>query len=133
MQYTSSSQFLRRALVADAVMSGGAALILVAGGGIASGLLGLPEPLLRIAGVLLVPFVALVAFVGTRPAIAHEAVRAIVALNVAWVAGSILLLVSGWVAPTALGYAFVIAQALAVGVFAELQVMGLRRPVAAAA
>jgi len=128
MQNTSSSQFLRRALVADAVMTGGAALILAAGGGIASGLLGLPEPLLRIAGLLLVPFVALVAYVATRPAIAHEAVRAIVALNVAWVAGSILLLVSGWVAPTALGYAFVIAQALAVGVFAELQVMGMRRP-----
>ncbi len=133
MQNTSSSPFLRRALVADAVMSGGAALIMILGAGIASGLLGLPEPLLRIAGLLLVPFVALVVFVGTRPEIALGAVRAIVALNVAWVAGSMLLLASGWVAPTALGYAFVIAQALAVGVFAELQVMGMRRPAEVAA
>ena len=30
------------------------------------------------------------------------------------------LLVSGWVAPTALGYAFVIAQAAVVGLFGEL-------------
>ena len=47
-------------------------------------------------------------------------------------AGSIGLLVSGWVAPTALGYAFVIAQAIVVGVFAELQFVGLRRSEAAA-
>jgi hypothetical protein len=59
-------------------------------------------------------------------------VQAIIALNVLWVAGSIGLLVSGWVAPTALGYAFVIAQAIVVGVFAELQFVGLRRSEAAA-
>jgi hypothetical protein len=32
-----------------------------------------------------------------------------------------------FVAPTLLGYAFVIAQAIVVGVFAELQFIGLRR------
>ena len=36
-------------------------------------------------------------------------------------------------APTLLGYAFVIAQALVVAVFAELQFMGLRKPIAAMA
>jgi hypothetical protein len=76
--------------------------------------------------------VALVAFVGTRETISRPAVQAIIALNVLWVAGSIGLLVSGWVAPTALGYAFVIAQAIVVGVFAELQFVGLRRSEAAA-
>ncbi len=58
--------------------------------------------------------------------------RAIIALNVLWVAGSIGLLMSGYVAPTMLGHAFVIAQALAVGVFAELQFIGLRRTQATA-
>ena len=38
-----------------------------------------------------------------------------------------MLLLSGWIEPTGLGYAFVIFQAVVVGVFAELQVMGLRR------
>jgi hypothetical protein len=46
---------------------------------------------------------------------------------VLWVAGSIGLLVSGWVAPTMLGTAFVTAQAVVVGVLAELQFVGLRR------
>ena len=59
--------------------------------------------------------------------------KAIIALNVAWVAGSIGLLMSGIVAPTVLGYAFVIFQAVVVGVFAELQFIGLRREQAATA
>ena len=56
-----------------------------------------------------------------------SAVKLIIALNVAWVAGSIGLLMSGTVTPTVLGYAFVIVQAVVVGVFAELQFIGLRR------
>jgi hypothetical protein len=59
-------------------------------------------------------------------------VQAIIALNLLWVVGSMGLLMGGWVAPTALGTAFVIAQAVAVGVFAELQFIGLRRTQAAA-
>ena len=47
--------------------------------------------------------------------------------NSAWVAGSLALLVSGAVSPTMLGYAFVLVQAVAVGVLAELQWIGLRR------
>ena len=38
-----------------------------------------------------------------------------------------VLLLSGYVAPNALGIAFVVAQALAVAVLAELQFVGLRR------
>jgi hypothetical protein len=74
--------------------------------------------------------VALVAFVGTREAISRAAVRVIIALNVLWVLGSVAVLFAAPIAPTALGYAFVIAQAVAVGVFAELQVIGLRREAA---
>jgi hypothetical protein len=43
------------------------------------------------------------------------------------------LLVTDIVVPTALGYAFVSAQAAAVAVFAELQFIGLRRSEAAMA
>jgi hypothetical protein len=59
-------------------------------------------------------------------------VQAIIALNLLWVVGSMGLLMGGWVAPTALGTAFVIAQAVVVGVFAELQFVGLRRAQATA-
>jgi hypothetical protein len=119
--------FLRYALLADAAASGATGLLMIAGADFLTGLLGLPAALMREAGLLLVPYVALVAFVGTREAISRPAVRTIIALNVLWVAGSVGLLMSGWVAPTVLGYAFVIAQAVVVGVFAELQVIGLRR------
>jgi hypothetical protein len=125
--------FLRYALLADAVASGATGLLMIAGADALTGLLGLPVALMREAGLLLVPYVALVAFVGTRATISRSAVQAIVALNALWVLGSVAVLVAAPVAPTALGYAFVIAQAAAVAVFAELQVIGLRREAAVVA
>jgi hypothetical protein len=58
---------------------------------------------------------------------ARAGVQTIIAANVAWVAASVLLLLAGGVNPTALGIAFVIFQAVVVGVLGELQYMGLRR------
>jgi hypothetical protein len=118
---------LRFALLADAAASGATGLMMIAGADLLTGLLGLPAGLMRAAGLVLVPYVALVAFVGTRPNISHGAVKAIVAMNIAWVLASAGLLAGGFVVPTALGYAFVIVQAVVVGVFAELQIIGLRR------
>ena len=119
--------FLRYALLADAVASGATGVLLIAGAGLLDGLLGLPVALMREAGLLLVPYVALVAFVGTRETISRPAVRSIIALNIVWTVCSIGLLLTDYVAPTALGTAFVIAQAAVVAVFAELQFIGLRR------
>jgi hypothetical protein len=118
---------LRFSLIIDAVASGATALLLIAGAGLLEGLLGLPVTLMQYAGLILVPYVAFVAFVGTRSEIARAAVWLIIAANAVWTVASIGLLVSGFVAPTMLGYAFVIAQALAVGFFGELQYMALRR------
>ena len=132
MPYQSNS-FLRTVLLADAIASGATGLLMIAGAGLLAGLLGLPVALMREAGLVLIPYVAFVAWVGTREAISRRAVQAIIALNVLWVAGSIGLLLSGWIAPTMLGYAFVIAQGAVVAVLAELQFVGLRRGAAAAA
>ena len=49
------------------------------------------------------------------------------ACNGVWALDSMLLLATGWVSPSALGYAFVIGQALVVAAFCELQVVGVRR------
>ncbi len=126
----SASRFLRRILFADAALSGAAGLLVLVGGGLLAGPLGLPEALLRGAGAVLVPYVCFVAWTASRPAIPHAAVWAIVAANAAWAAASILVLVSGFVAPTVLGYLFVIAQAAAVAILGELQFLALRRPAA---
>jgi hypothetical protein len=105
--------------------------MMIAGAGLLEGLLGLPGALMREAGLVLVPYVAFVAWVGTREAISRPAVQAIIAMNLLWVAGSVALF--AFVTPNLLGYAFVIAQAIVVGVFAELQFIGLRRERAVAA
>ena len=119
--------FLRNVLLLDAAASGATGLLLIAGAGLLDGLLGLPVALMREAGLILVPYVAFVAWVGTRQTIARSAVWTIIVANAVWSVASIGLLVSGWVAPTAQGYAFVIAQAAVVALLGELQYAGLKR------
>jgi hypothetical protein len=123
----SPSTLLRYALLGDAVASGATGLLLALGAGALTGLLGLPEALMREAGLVLLPYAAVVAYLGTRATLSPRAVSAIIIMNGIWVAASLILLVGGWVAPTALGYAFVLAQALVVLLFAEAQYFGLRR------
>jgi hypothetical protein len=133
MTHSHASHFLRRALLADAIVSGATGLMMALGAGLTHGLLGLPEALLREAGIVLLPYAAFVGFVGTRERFPVPAVWAVIICNVVWATGSVLLLVSGLVAPKLLGYAFVVAQAVVVALFAELQYFGLRRMNAAAA
>lgn len=126
------SLFLRRAIQADAAVSGAMALLLVAGAGPLAPLLSLPEAFLRNTGLVLVVYAALVGFLGTRAMMAKGAVWAAIAVNALWTLDSLALLASGWVSPNLLGQAFVVMQAVAVGVFAELQYVGLRRSADAA-
>lgn len=109
---------LRRALLGDAIISGATGLPMFGGATLLASLLALPEPLLRYAGLMLLPFAAFVAYVGTRANISRSAV---------WVLLSIALLLSSWVAPNLFGQGFVLLQAIVVGGFAELQWLGLRR------
>jgi hypothetical protein len=127
------STFLRRVLMLDAVATGATALLAVALASTLAGWLGLPAGLLRGAGLILIPFVALVAWTAARAQTPAGAVWTIIAMNGAWVIASVGLLLSGLVAPTLWGTAFVIAQAVVVGAFAELQIIGVRRAAAAAA
>ena len=119
--------FLRRVLFADAAMSGFSAIVLIFGAGLLSGLLGLPATLLLVAGILLVPFSAGVAFVASRSDAALPAIWAILLANAGWALASIALLFTGWIAPTALGVSFIIAQAIVVAAFAEMQFISVRR------
>ena len=59
-------------------------------------------------------------------------VSAIIAINAAWTAASVLLLLGRWVSPTLLGVAFVMAQALTVGAFGVIQYLCLRQAVSGA-
>jgi hypothetical protein len=133
MSYFHPSLFLRRSLLLDAVASGATGALMLAGAGLLEGWLGIPAALMRGAGLVLVPYVAFVGYLATRETMTPAAVWTVIAANALWAAASGALLLSGWVAPTALGYAFVLAQAVAVAAFGELQYVGLRRPAAAVA
>ena len=121
------SVFLRRAILADAIFSGASAVLLTLGAGALAPLLNLPEALLRETGLFLIAYAALVGWLGTRPSMPKVLVWIVVAGNAAWTIGSVALLFSGAVTPNLLGEAAVAMQAIAVGVFAEMQYLGLRR------
>jgi hypothetical protein len=121
------SPFLCRALFADATFSGISAVGLTLGAGMFASLLNLPEALLRETGLFLIAYAIFVGWLGTRAATPKALVMIVVAGNAAWTLASIWLLFSGMVTPNLLGEIVVVAQAIATGVFAELQYIGLRK------
>ena len=121
------STFLRRALSIDAAISGLTALLLILAGGAIAQRVGLPEALLRYAGLGLVPFALGVGALARRDVVSRGSVVTVIALNIIWVAASVWLALGDVVRPNALGYAFIIVQAIAVAGFAELQYMALRK------
>jgi len=127
MAMIQSSRFLRNALALDAAACAATGLLLSLGAGPLSGLLGFPPEFLRGAGLVLLPCAALLAVFASRQRLPRLAVYAVIGINILWVADSVLILVAGWFQPSVLGVAFVLAQAAAVAVVTELEVIGLKR------
>jgi hypothetical protein len=125
--YEVGSMLLRRALWLDAVVSGAFGLVGLLATGWMSTRFGLPEELLRVASLLMLPWMALLGTLATRATIASTAVNSVIAINLVWAVASIGLLLSGAVSPTTLGTAFVLIQAAGVLLFAALQYAGSRR------
>ena len=123
----SRADLLRNVLVADGVVTGATAILMAAAAGPLDDILGLPATLLRVVGLALIPFAALVLGLGVRGTMSKPLVRLLIAANLLWVVGSIVLLLGGWVDPTGIGIAFILIQAAAVAAFAALQYLGLRR------
>ncbi|MGK5440421.1 hypothetical protein ACSNN7_01115 [Micromonospora sp. URMC 105] len=121
------AKLLRFALKQDAIGSGANGIVYLAVAAIFGQLFGLPAGLLYPVGAFLVVFAAALVYLGSRPAVSRPAVGVVIAVNIAWVAASVELLVAGWFPLTTLGVALVIAQAVVVAGFAALQITGLRR------
>ena len=122
--------FLRRVLFVDAATCAAMGLGLLAAAGVLAPALGLPALLLQAAGLSLLPTAAFMAWVATRRELSLLGVWVVIAGNALWVVGSAVLLVPGVVSPSLLGYAFVIAQAVAVVLLAELEYVGLSKATA---
>lgn len=127
MSLIQSSPLLRKALALDAAACAGMGLLLAIAAGSLAAPFGLPETLLRGAGLVLLPCAALLAVLASRETLPRLAVYAVVGVNLIWIVDSIAILLMSWFAPTGLGIAFVLAQAAAVAFVTELEVIGLRR------
>lgn len=128
-----SPSFLRRVLLADAAVGAVTGLLLALGAGMLESLLQIPAALLQSAGIVLLPLAVLIAYVATRRQPPRGAVWAIIICNVVWTLDSLYVAFSGWIAPNTLGQAFIVAQAVVVAVFAELEYFALRKARALAA
>jgi hypothetical protein len=131
MSSIGSWSFLRRVLLVDAVSSGAMGVGLLLFSGVLEALLALPRTLLTETGIVLLPFAAFVGYIAVRDRPWRAGVWIVIAINTLWAIDSIVLLFTGWIAPNALGIAFIAAQAAVVATLAELEYVGVR-PLAAA-
>lgn len=125
---TPISAFLRKVLIADAAISGAACLAFIGGADLTHDLLGLPAALLFWSGIALILFVATLVMIIRANAAPAGVISAIIAINFAWVAGSLFVAFGPVFVPSLIGKVFVCVQAAMVFLFGELQFIALRRP-----
>lgn len=120
-------RLLRLALRLDAVASGALGVLGLAAAPLLGDLLGPSSAVVLGVGAFLGCFAVALGLLAARPAIPRAGAWAVVLGNSGWVLGSVVAVVVGWTSLTALGVAVVLAQAMAVAVFAATQWLGLRR------
>ena len=126
-----NSLFLCRALALDSMSCLAMGLLMGFGAASLAPLFGLPEGLVRGAGLALLPLAAFIFWLATRPNPPRMLVWVVIIGNLGWTAESFLTL--GQSQATALGTAFVAAQAVAVLGLACLEYVGIRKAATAAA
>jgi hypothetical protein len=120
-------KLLRLALRADAVGCAALGLLTLGIGPLLKDGLGLPLIVLEPLSLVLLASAVLIWFVAAQPRISRAAAWTIIALNALWVLDSLAALAFGWLTLTTLGVAFVIAQAIATAIVADLEFVALRR------
>ncbi|GGC50348.1 hypothetical protein [Chelatococcus reniformis] len=121
------SAFLRRILMVNALSCAGLGVLLFGLGGLLEPLLGIPAWLSQPLGLSLVCFAGMVGLVEVQERVPPALVWAIIAVNAVWAVDCVVALAAGWITPTPLGVAFVLAQAVWVAVAAEVLALGLTR------
>jgi hypothetical protein len=120
-------RLLRLALRLDGGVSGVAGLVVAVAAAALDGVLGIPAGWLVALGLCLVAWAAALGWLSTRPRIPAGPVWTVIAINVLWIAASVVAAMADWFPLTALGLTVVVGQALGVVVFADLEYVGLRR------
>lgn len=127
----SNNAALQNVLLLDAATCVGAGALMAFGSNFVAGLTAIPAPLLTWAGLILFPVAALMLYAGLQAAPPRSLVWLIVLGNIGWVAAS--LGIFAFIAPNALGYVFILAQAAAVALLALLEYGAMQRSDAAMA
>lgn len=120
--------FLRRILALDSLSCLIMGLLMGLGAAALAPLFGLPEALVRGAGLALLPLAAFIFWLATRPNPPRLLAWVVILGNLGWTAESVITLAQS--EATALGAAFVAAQALAVLGLACLEYLGVRKAAA---
>ncbi len=122
------SNLLRRSLLTDGLVSGISGVILIVGAKPLTSFLGLDIPLILVViGVVLVLYAAMLLQAAIRTPPNRQTARAAVILNLVWVFGSAVILVTGWPPLTTWGKWMIAIVADVVAVFAVLQFYGIWR------
>ncbi len=125
------TQFLRRALQADAIFSALSGALAIVDAAPIAALLGFATPaatnIVMAIGVGLLVWAALAFWISTRPKPSRGLVFMIIDGNLLWVLATIFLLLSGWLPFSTTGKWAIALVADAVGLLALLQYVGWRR------
>lgn len=127
MSMLPQTPFLRLALSADAAASGLMGLAFATAPAAIGALTALPPGLLRAAGLFLLVYAAVIAWLAMRSAVPRAMLWLLVVGNLVWAVECAVLPLLGFVAPNGWGIALLAVQAVAVAAFAELYVIALRR------
>jgi hypothetical protein len=120
------SPYLRQGLLSNATTNVGLSLFMMLATGLLTRRLGLPSPLLLIAGVAYMNWGLVLGTLALRQSVSRAHVRAVIGFNVAWALASILA-VAAMPSATRPGLALVLAQAGCALMYAALQQIGLQR------
>ncbi|MGO9946419.1 MAG: hypothetical protein ACLPWG_06185 [Steroidobacteraceae bacterium] len=126
MPLTSSVSFLRYVLWADAISCLACGLLQVTLTTVLTERLGLPATLLADTGIFLAMYGAAVLFLATRTGVPSAIVWLLIAGNMAWALACIAVLLGGVAELTLFGKGYVVLQASAVAILAQLQYAALR-------
>ncbi|NNH72699.1 hypothetical protein HLB23_23020 [Nocardia uniformis] len=117
---------LRLAYEFDGIATLASGVLLAALSGVIDSALGLSTPLLLGVGAFFIVYAVGVLIVATRREIPRRPAAVIIGVNALWTVDSLVVLAAGWLDPTALGTAAILAIAAFTAVVSAVQTYTLR-------